>query len=204
MSTQITPTSELQAVNAMLGAIGMAPLNSLNDAATADVVTARRMLMQESLALQAKGWHFNTEYDYPLVRDMNQQIRVPANVLRVDLDQSRFGGRYDIVQRGQRVYDKRRRSYQFDENLKAVVVLGLPFEELPQSARWYVTVRAARKFQDELVGDDSQHSFKERDEFDAWAAFKEFEGDTADHSIFDNYDTASIIIDRGGPMRWND
>lgn len=202
MVQQVTPTSELSAVNTMLGAIGMAPLNSLTDAVTADVVMARRILAQESLSLQAKGWHFNIEYDFPLVRSTDNTITVPTSVLRVDLDQSRFGGRYDLVQRGQRIYDKKRRSYKFEENLKAVVVVGLPFDELPQTARWYITVRSARKFQDDIVGDQAMHSFQERDEFDAWVGFKEFEGDTADYSIFSNWDTASILLNRGGPVSW--
>jgi hypothetical protein len=178
----------------------MAPLNSLTDNQTADVVFARRVLSQESLALQAKGWHFNTEYDYPLVRDTAGEIKVPTNIVRVDLAQWKWGSRYDLVQRGQRIYDKKTRSYKFSENLKAVVVIALPFDELPQTARWFVTVRSARKFQDELIGDESMHSFKERDEFDAWASFKEFDGDTADYTIFDNLDTARIILDRGGPL----
>ena len=44
MTTQITPTSELQAVNIMLSTIGEAPVNSITGTTTVDVSTAKNIL----------------------------------------------------------------------------------------------------------------------------------------------------------------
>ena len=44
MATQITPTTELQAVNTMLSVIGEAPVNSITGTTTVDVSVAKNIL----------------------------------------------------------------------------------------------------------------------------------------------------------------
>ena len=43
MATQITPTTELQAVNQMLSVIGEAPVNSITGTVTTDVSVAKNI-----------------------------------------------------------------------------------------------------------------------------------------------------------------
>ena len=64
MTTQITPTSELQAVNIMLSSIGEAPVNSITGTTTVDVSTAKNILDETSMSIQSQGWHFNTHENY--------------------------------------------------------------------------------------------------------------------------------------------
>ncbi|RVO90764.1 hypothetical protein CN109_38105, partial [Sinorhizobium meliloti] len=52
------------------------------------------------------------------------------------------------------------------------LIQGLEFEELPSSARVYITVRAARKYQDRYFGDDSTHSYYKQDELEALVSLK--------------------------------
>ena len=47
-----------------------------------------------------------------------------------------------------------------------------------------------------MLASDTLHKFHQVDEIQALAALKEQEGDTRDHSIFDNYSTYRVI-DRG-------
>jgi len=54
-------------------------------------------------------------------------------------------------------------------------------------------VRAARIFQDRMVGSQAHHAFSQEDEVRARALLREFEMDTGDYSIFDNYDTFNIV-----------
>ena len=63
MTTQITPTTELQAVNTMLSAIGEAPVNSISGTNNVDVSVAKNILDETSLSIQSEGWNFNTEYN---------------------------------------------------------------------------------------------------------------------------------------------
>ena len=69
----------------------------------------------------------------------------------------------------------------------------LEFTELPETARRYITIRAARIFQDRMLASETLHTFHQVDELTALSALKEHEGDTRDHSIFDNYSTYRVI-----------
>jgi hypothetical protein len=47
-----------------------------------------------------------------------------------------------------------------------------------------------------MLASDTLHKFHQVDEIQALASLKEQEGDTRDHSIFDNYSTYRVV-DRG-------
>jgi len=79
------------------------------------------------------------------------------------------------------------------ENVKVDMVLLLDFEELPEAARRFVTLKAARVFQDRAVGSAELHGFQEKDEMRAWVEMRDAEADTADYSIFDNYGVARVL-----------
>lgn len=183
MTTAVTPTTELEAVNLMLDAIGESPINSLTNSAVVDAVKARAVLSEVSRAVQQKGWHFNTEKDYELVPTaFDHEIILPGNCLRVDTvgrDKAT-----DVVQRGKRLYDRRKHTYSFDKSLLVDMVILLPFEELPEAARYYIAVRAARVFQARSVGSESLYQFTSQDEQMALVDMKKAEGVTADHNMF--------------------
>ncbi len=187
MSITPSPTTELEAINVMLSTIAEAPVNSLGGASNADVDDAQRTLLEVSRAVQAEGFSFNTEYDYTLPRNAANEIPVPDNIIRVDAD----GSGYDVVRRGTRLYDRKEHSYTFltTTSLKVQIVLLLPFEEMPESARQYIMIRAARIFQDRSVGSDTLHGFNKTDEARARAGLMLEEGETGDHTIFDSSST---------------
>jgi hypothetical protein len=188
----LTPTTELEAVNIMLGTIGEAPISSLEVSGLVDVAVAKQLLHEVSREVQARGWDFNQENDYPLARSTEGFVSVPSNALRVDTT-TEFKN-YDVVVRGQRLYDRKSHSYTFPETLKVDMLLFLPFEEMPEAARYYVTVRAARKYQDRTLPSDSAHVYTEKDENDALVTLKEAEGDTGDYNMFTHsYSVASIL-----------
>lgn len=185
MTTMPPLLTELEAVNVMLSVIGEAPINTLTGAATVDVIQAKAILSQVSREVQSIGWHFNIERDYPLVPDINQEINLAANMVRVDADQY---PELDVVQRGLRLYNRKDHTFKFDKTVKVEVIFLLSFEELPQTARQFIVIRAARIFQDRMVGSDVLHGFTAVDEQKALADLKEAEGDTGDYTIFDHYD----------------
>jgi hypothetical protein len=85
MST--SPTTKLEAVNTMLSTIGEAPVNSLATGLI-DAETAETILNNVSREVQARGWNFNTEYDYTFSPNVDGEIDLPANIIRADLAQS--------------------------------------------------------------------------------------------------------------------
>lgn len=183
MATAVTPTTELEAVNLLLDVIGESPINSLSNSAVVDAVKAKATLSEISRAVQSKGWHFNTEKDYELVPTVfDNEIQLPANCLRVDsVGKDRL---VDVVQRGSRLYDRRKHTFKFDKSLTVDLVVLLPFEELPEAARYYIAVRAARVFQARSVGSDTLYQFTAQDEQQALTDLKKAEGLTGDYNMF--------------------
>jgi len=188
----MTTTTRLEAVNTMLSVIGESPVNTLSGSRTADAVIAEMVLDEMIREVETKGWHFNTERDVELVPDTDNRINLGANFVRVDLEAENAGTK-DVVQRGSLLYDKKERSYDFTATLKATVVYLLDWDDIPQSAKRYILIRAARVFQDRMVGSEKHHRFTKMDEMEALIDLKEFEGDTADYSIFDNWSVYRIV-----------
>ncbi|QFP93680.1 tail tubular protein [Ralstonia phage P-PSG-11] len=195
MTTVVTPTTEIEAVNLMLDVIGESPISSLENSAVVDAVKAKSVLSEVSRAVQTKGWHFNTEKEFELVPTVfDKEIIVPANVLRIDTVYPDNG--IDAVHRGNRLYDRRKHTYQFDKSVKVDMVVNLQFEELPESARRYIAIRAARVFQTRMVGSEGLYQFTAGDEADARADLKRAEGITGDHNILTDSWTVRRVIDR--------
>lgn len=195
-----TPTSELEAVNIMLSAIGETPVSSLDDPSLVDVAIAKSVLDETSISVQTQGLHCNTEIDYPLVATDDGEVLVPSNCVHIDTTGS--SGSVDVVQRGSKLYDREKRSYtKFSGTLNVNMVLLLSYDELPQHVRRYVTVKAARRFQNRFMGSETLYGFSQADEAEAQIEFERQEASTEDNNILTgSYDTSKIII-RGAPRR---
>lgn len=186
------PTTELGAINGMLSTIGVAPLNTLSGTNTADVSAARNKLAEVSVRMQTRGWWFNSEADYPLARNVDGEINLAASIVSVDLDTTKYAD-IDVVQRGTRLYDRKNHTYIFTADLKADVVILLPYDELPEVARQYVYIRAGRLFQQETVGSETRDGFTEEDMYTAALELDRKEINNADHNIFDNYSVSGVL-----------
>ena len=191
----LSPTTELEAINAMLSTIGESPVNTVEDTGNVDVVIARQILQSVSREVQARGWHFNTEKNYTITPDSAGYLVLPNTVLKVDTvypDSSK-----DVVVRGSRLYDREKHTYVFTDAVKVDMTILLTFDELPEVARNCVTIRAARIFQERVVGSDTLHAFNSQDEARAMVSLMEYEADTADLNILSgNYSVYRILGDR--------
>ena len=195
----LTATTKLEAVNTLLTAIGEAPVNSLTSGLV-DAETAETILDSVSREVQSQGWNFNTDYEREFTLDTNNQIVLPTDVLRIDMAERRTS-ELDVVARGNKLYNRATNSFYFDSTISSVkmnAVVLLNFDDLPESARRYVTIRSARIFQDRVVGSDVLHSFHQRDELVALVELKDADSQVSDHNIFDNYAVTSIIDRTGG------
>lgn len=186
----LTKTTQLEAVNTMLSAIGEPPVNSLSSQ-RADSLIAVQVLNEISREVQSYGWHFNIEYKVEMTPDSSGFLYLSDNVARVDTDPTEG---LDIVVRGNRLYNKATNSYVFSMAIVVTRIVMLDFEELPEPARRYVMIRAARVFMDRVVGSEKHHMFNLQDEMMALGKMREYEMDTGDYSIFDEYSTASVIM----------
>lgn len=195
----ISRTTELEAVNTMLSAVGEPPINYLDGQKNADAAISRNILTEISRDVQMQGWHFNTQRNVTLSPGADTFITLSDNVVRVDIEYWTSRGSSvstdsrDITQRGAKLFNRTDNTYAFTTDVKASVVYLFDWDELPEPARRYVVVKAARIFQDRMVGSQAHHAFSQEDEVRARASLKEFEADTSDPTIFGNYDVFNII-----------
>lgn len=188
-------TSELEAVNTILEAIDEAPVNSLAQTGLYPLEKAKGILNEVSRAVQSKGYTFNTEDDFPLTRDGSNQIAIPGNVLTFDAEARTD---MDLVQRGLRLYDRKAHSYTLQDNVKGTAVVLLGWDELPQQARHFITVRAARTAQGRSSVSESTYRYTEQDVMDAEALLNEAESAVGDHNMLrDSFSVASVLQGRG-------
>mgnify|MGYP002640949396 FL=1 len=160
--------TELQAVNLLLSAIGEAAVSSLETATTVEVTQAKKLLSNVNRAAQQKGWHFNTEWDVVLTRDSNDMIPLSESILSVYQPgqlmtiRGRSGSMY--------AYDLDNNTFTWTKNLNnAVTITLLDFIDSPNTFRQYVTTRAARIFQEEIIGQVSAETVNRQEEAEAYA-----------------------------------
>ena len=188
-----TLTSKLEAVNTMLGYIGESPVNSIATATALPLsaALAKNILDEVSREVQSDGWQFNTVENFKLAQGIpTGTFQVPANTLQVDaVDRS-----YDIVQRGLNLWDRYMNTNAFNvDYLYVNMTFLLDWEELPEQARRYITIRAGRMLQSRLVGSRELENLILRDEMMAKARLEETDGRNSDVTIFDNFDVAARI-----------
>ena len=193
--TKPTSMTELEAVNVLLTTIGEQPINSFSGNQTTDVTIARQVLNEVNREVQSQGWHFNTETEVSLVPDStNNHITVPVDVSRIDSKHA------NVVIRSGKLFDVEERTFVFSSNLKCEIIYFHDFLDLPHPAKKYITTRAARIFSDRSLNSESLHRMIKEDERRALVNLKEYENDTASHSMFDSF-TVARVLNRGHKRR---
>jgi len=186
-------TTKLEAVNVMLGVIGESPVNTLGGSSRpVSVVTAENVLDEVNKAVQGIGWHFNTEHEYAFTKDADGKITLADNVLKVDAAADKHTD-LDLVQRGSQLYDRKEHTDVFTEDLELTVTFLLDFTDIPEQFRNYVTLKAARIFASRFMGSQEIMGFTLRDEIEAKAAAVDADSESADRTIFGNYDVYRVI-----------
>jgi len=177
-------SKELDAVNQILGSVGQAPVTVLEET-NPEVALAYTTLIEVSKEVQAEGWVFNVEYNYPLKPDSTGQIKIPSNALQVDLAKDYEQIQYDTIWRDGKLYDKIRHSYDWeDKEYRADVMWYFNFEDLPQVFRAYITARAAAICSQRLVGDGNLFQTLSMREAQARSFCIEYECNQGDYSMF--------------------
>jgi hypothetical protein len=196
----LSTMTELEAVNFMLATIGESPVSSLNESGNVDAVMASQALTKASREVQARGWHFNTEEQLTLTPTYpSNEIRLPANCVQVDsvgVDKL-----IDVAQRGLKLYNRGAKTVQFTKSLLVDMVVLLEWDQLPQAAREYIAVRAARAFHTRAVGGAETYQLTAQEEADALANLKKFDGRTRDSNFLSGSESVARILRRRQVLR---
>ena len=194
--TITTRTTELEAVNTILSTIGEAPLSTITGSLPVDGTTAKNILNEISREVQSAGWHFNTQYKVDLTRDNSNKVPIGTDVVRVQLNDKYDKSSYDVVQRGNFLYNLAKNSDTFDQDFtENTLIYLLNFVDIPEQARRYITIRSARVFHDRTLGANTLHKFSSEDEARSLAVLRQAEMQTGDNTIFDNF-LQSYIVNR--------
>lgn len=192
MSTDyLAPTTELEAVNTILAAIGETPVGTLSGTLPIDASVALTRLRAKSRGLQSNGWSFNTDENFILNPEIDGRVPIPRNALNVDASENN-----DLVTRGSYFYDRVKHTFILKQNVKADIVRFLPWTDLPEYARQFVFTSVARTFQDQMLGDESLHQYTQEDEKAAWANFLDSEARNADLNVLTDSRSVSRVLRR--------
>jgi hypothetical protein len=151
-----------------------------------DVAIALNTLREVSREVQAEGWTFNKEYDYPITPDANNEIKIPNNVLQMDLnDHYPQNMNRDSVNRGGKLYDRTAHSYIWeDETVYVDIIWELDWASIPEPVQAFIIARAATIVSSRIVGDSNQYQMLQQKEAFTRATALEYETSQGDYSFF--------------------
>jgi Tail tubular protein len=267
--TNLVPTTEIEAVNAMMSVLGEQPIGTDDAALDAaveagspvDVILAVNILRAQAREVQTLGWKFNTENGYQLSPDgtlewvdtlgvttlLNVFVQ-PANMVAWEptkrYDQMQMGGgmrgpqltggpsgvrpamQMDFTVRRAQFYQNAESAFPFvfydralnregwDSTIVSYIYVNptwlFNFEDIPEEARRFIYVRAARQFQQQAVGSSELAAFSQEDEAFALRQLKRAHGQNDNYNILENisvyasfgrrpYRTAGFRDGRGSP-----
>ena len=184
---------ELPAVNQILAACGQAPVTSL-DQTNPDVAIAYDTLLETSREVQSEGWSFNKEAHYPMTPDSNNEIKIPNNVLQIDLSASNASDK-NVIRKNGKLYDKEHHTDQWTNGAVDCDITWLfDWVDLPRPIQDYITCRAATKTSSRIVGDQTQYQMLQQNEAYMRAMALEYETNQGDYSFFGKPDGSAPYV----------
>lgn len=219
----LTATTELQAINAMLAAIGSAPITDLTvGQALSDVAMATEELRKAAREVQTVPWQFNTRFQHALspvgtvawtdadgTANTLNVFTPPTNLASFRASpvsaQVRSGRVMDLVIGTSVVYVPGTQVFIdrtfYREGLIAGTYAKLfidatflfDFATIPETARRYITVLAGRRFAASVVGASETVGFAQQDEVAALRILKRDQGMEDNFNMLDNPDVGRAV-----------
>lgn len=171
----VTVMNELWALNEILSSVGEAPVASIVDAETGetfvDIQIILGRLRTANDAMQRQGWHWNKIFNLTLTPEVDGTVLIPADALNIfnikEASKSEvWVPRY--VVRGNRIWDREVDTDIISKPLVVDYVRMVPFEDLPNDAKWYVIYRASREYLARFGGETTQIREIGMNEREAW------------------------------------
>jgi|TARA_E500000305_G_scaffold53398_1_gene42626 hypothetical protein len=208
-SSTFKTDTELSAVNQVLGAIGQAPITTL-DYANPEISYIYQLLQECNRDVQSEGWSFNTETHVTKTPDANNQILVTDDVLQVDMSGDFRNRNVNVIVKDSKLYDKVQHTNEFtkakgllnnDGTIDLDYVYLLEFTNLPQPFKRLVIYRAASRAAAQLVSNPQLVQMLQQNEVRAQAYCMEYECNQGDYSmmgwrdgtVWDSYSPSSAL-----------
>jgi len=191
-------TTKLQAVNTLLSIIGEAPLNQLTPPLTGDAALAERVLDEISTEVQGAGWSWNTMVYKEIPLDANGHSTLASNTLAVRFNPLSYPSQRFVL-RGTKLFDRVENKYDLrgslgvaltggTSDLIAEIVEELAWDDIPETGKRYITIRAGRVFANRAVTSQSIESYTSEDEEKALQILKRTEDMAQNHNFISGPD----------------
>lgn len=181
--------SELDAVNKILAVAGDSPVQTLEDEYV-QAKLARQILVRASRKVQSMGWWFNEEENINLPPDINGYITLAVNVITCVANKD-VGS---VIQRGNRLYDRQERTYVFSQPVNADIILALEWNELPQSAREYISDVACTQYNNDFFGAQEIKATLDKNENASYLILKQGDLESRDVNMLRNSRSHNIAF----------
>ena len=174
----------LATVNAVLGAIGQSPVQRL-EYKNPEISYVVNIISEVNSDVQNEGWVFNREEHVEFAPSgTNQEIYIPPNVLRLDVSDGQVYRTTDVVRRSSKLYDKMTHSFRFTKPVLCDVVYLLPFADIPNVFKRYITHRSSVRAAAQLVANPQLAQLLASQEAYSRAACMEYECNQGDYTFF--------------------
>ena len=180
----ITPT-ELDALNKILMAVGQAPIETV-DQTNPDAAIAWATLQDCNRELQAEGWSFNRQRQYPLTSDNAGILFVPSEFLFIELSDVPENRGIDVTVRQGKLYNLVDHTFTWELNKPYLVdiIEQLQFVDLPIPAREYIISRASVQASYKIVGDQALYQMLQQKEAFSRTNLMTYETEQGNHTMF--------------------
>lgn len=180
----LQPITLLDAVNIVLANIGRGAVMSLESInLNSDAEDALKQVHNWSMQAQSHGWWFNTDLSIQLDPDENGRIMLPAGTLKVDTVGP--SADMDLVQRGKLLYDRVNHTTIIGKSVYADLTTAQDFEDMPQTVRNWIAVKAARQFAQFKNSNPATNQFTRENESEAYVAMLEASDEADDRTLQD-------------------
>lgn len=189
--------TELEAVNQMLEATQLAPVNSLEDSGTIEVAMARRELEKVQKRTLSKGWAFNSEKQVSLPLDSNGHMIIPQTAITIDPSYSSINYVRKSDGGVDKLYDMDNHTFSLSSAPLLDIVWWYDFGYLPPILQSYIVAQASVGFQNKVLGDPKLDATLRQEAQECFVAFKQAEGEIGDYNMLtDSTDTNWVKFQR--------
>ncbi|CAM0009701.1 tail protein [Vibrio phage K436] len=136
---------KLTAVNKLLKMIGTRKVTSVA-IRHPDVSDAVEELEQWTESLLKRGWWFNRRNRVVHQPNSNGEIVFGLNVLRIEIPDGCRSPVGSIAKHDRRLYNADDNTYTFNHSMELTVFVGMEWDDLPDSAQYYIVYRAGSEF----------------------------------------------------------
>lgn len=141
----------LQDVNRLLRTAGLMTIDSI-DITMPDIEIAVDTLETVDREMQSEGWYFNTEFQYTITRDVNDELVLPTNYLDARMSTNKW------TARGLKLYDLENHTFTLaadedDDIVIQEIILLIDHVDAPVVYQNAMLAEAAARFFTEIDGD---------------------------------------------------